>query len=48
MHPLKIYFSSSVGHVAALAVPANPLAQVHPETEKSAGVKLISFLFESS
>jgi hypothetical protein len=34
-----------VEHTAALAVPAYPLEQVHPETEKELGVKLTSILF---
>jgi len=36
-----------VEHVVALAVPANPLEQVHPDTEKVLGVKSSSFLFAS-
>jgi hypothetical protein len=34
-----------VEHAAALAVPANPLEQDHPDTEKVLFVKSISFLF---
>jgi hypothetical protein len=34
-----------VEHAAALAVPANPVEQFHPDTEKVLGVKSSSFLF---
>ena len=44
VHPLKVYASPPVVHATALAVPSDPLAQVHPETEKLLGVKSTSFL----